>query len=54
MNGCHLKSVAGGCLLAAVARDDNNQIVPAAYDVVRVECKSHDHALIQNYWNLLE
>ena len=39
MDRCHLKSIAGGCLLAAIARDGNNQMFPIAYATGRMECK---------------
>ena len=36
MDGCHLQSTVGGCLLSAVVRDANNQIFPIGYEVVIV------------------
>ncbi|GKC59710.1 hypothetical protein Tco_1087308 [Tanacetum coccineum] len=37
MNGCFLKGICQGELLAAVGRDANNQIYPIAWAVVQVE-----------------
>ncbi|XP_057429555.1 uncharacterized protein LOC130722743 [Lotus japonicus] len=39
LDGCHLKTMYGGILLCAVARDPNDQNFPLAFAVVESECK---------------
>ena len=39
LDGCHLKGRFGGQLLAATARDENDNIFPVAVTVVEQECK---------------
>ena len=39
LDGCHLKGRFGGQLLAATARDENDNIFPVAVAVVEQECK---------------
>ena len=39
LDGCHLKGRFGGQLLAATARDGNDNIFPIAVAVVEQECK---------------
>ena len=39
LDGCFLKGVCRGQLLAAVARDANGQMYPLAWAIVQVECK---------------
>ena len=39
LDGCHLKGRFGGQLLAATARDGNDNIFPVAVTIVEQECK---------------
>ncbi|XP_057452742.1 uncharacterized protein LOC130744588 [Lotus japonicus] len=39
LDACHLKTMYGGILLCAVARDPNDQNFPLAFVVVELECK---------------